>query len=195
MPAAQSRPSKFANKTVHSKGDWAAIEKAYKTSHDSTYLLAERFGASEATIRRKAKQFGWVRCASEDKRQVVSDALAGVTPGLTPDALRHAQAMEAATDILDMRTGIKVFRNLLVAMDKASETLIKEGNWPDPRDAKTIAEATEKAISGIRTIRGLNPEPPAPPTQDVDLSRFSLEDLKTMDEILTKAETDAAPVE
>lgn len=50
----------------------------------------------------------------------------------------------------DMRLGLNIYRNVLCAMEVVSLTVT------DPRDAKTIVEATEKAINGIRLIRGLD---------------------------------------
>ena len=128
----------------------ADVELAYRSTQESVNSLAKRFGMSEPTLRRLVKKNGWIRCAPESKRRVVSDAMAGVTKGLTNDEVRQSQEDAASEDIADMAQGIRVFRNVLGAMETASEAV------SDPRDAKVITEATEKAINGIRTIRGLD---------------------------------------
>lgn len=135
--------------------DFSEVELAYRSTQESVNSLAKRFGMSEPTLRRMVKKNGWIRCAPESKRRVVADAMAGVTKGLTSDEVRQAQENAASEDIADMAQGIRVFRNVLGAMEEASETV------KDPRDAKVITEATEKAINGIRTIRGLDD-----PTED-----------------------------
>ena len=132
------------------KPDMAEVELAYRSTQDSVNSLAKRFGMSEPTLRRVIKKNGWIRCAPESKRRVVADAMAGVTKGLTSDEVRQAQETAASEDIQDMGQGIRIFRNVLGAMEEASATVT------DPRDAKVITEATEKAINGIRTIRGLD---------------------------------------
>ena len=126
------------------------VELAYRSTQESVNSLAKRFGMSEPTLRRLVKKNGWIRCAPESKRRVVADAMAGVTKGLTNDEVRQAQENAASEDIADMAQGIRVFRNVLGAMETASQSV------EDPRDAKVITEATEKAINGIRNIRGLD---------------------------------------
>lgn len=138
--------------------DWDAIEVAYRGTLEPVCSMAKRFGVYDNLIRRRAKKMGWIRCPAEEKRRIVSDALAGVSEGMSDVEVRHAKAMEAAVDILDMKTGIDIHRNILSAMKTASEKLAdqKQTPDPDPRVAKVIAEAAEKSINGLREIRELN---------------------------------------
>lgn len=135
---------------MKTKPDLSEVELAYRSTRDSVNSLAKRFGLSEPTLRRIVKKNGWIRCAPEAKRRVVADAMAGVTKGLTNDEVRQAQETAASEDIADMAQGLRIYRNVLGAMETAAEEVT------DPRDAKVITEATEKAINGIRTIRGLD---------------------------------------
>lgn len=158
--------------------DWKAIESAYKGTREPVCSLAKRFGTYDNLIRRRAKKNGWVRVPAEEKRRVVEAALAGVSEGMSDVEARHSQALEQAADIMDMQDGVKVHRNILRAMVRASEALVDESRpdkVPDPRDAKVIAEATEKAINSLRIIRGLkrpgedNPKE-SPEEVDADIS-------------------------
>jgi len=133
-----------------SKGpDWIAIEGAYRAGVQSLRDIAKRFGTKEGTIRSRAKKHGWVQDATGTKRRIVADGMAGITQEITQCAMREIESA-AEADLKDMNTGLKIYRHILSAMETAAARV------EDPRDAKVITEATEKAINGIRTIRGLD---------------------------------------
>lgn len=140
--------------------DWIAIEGDFRVGSKSLRLMASEHGTSEGTIRRKAKKEGWVRDPTGTKRHMVAARLAGVTQGSTQCVMRQIED-EATQDVRDMRDGLTVYRNILTGMVVASEAIT------DPRDAKVVAEATEKAINGIRTIRGLD-DPSKAEFEDID---------------------------
>lgn len=138
-----------------SKGpDWIAIEGAYRAGVQSLRDIAKRYGTKEGTIRSRAKKNGWVQDATGTKRRIVADGMAGITQDVTQCAMREIESA-AEADLKDMNTGLKIYRHILSAMETAAAVV------EDPRDAKVITEATEKAINGIRTIRGLDD-----PTED-----------------------------
>ena len=138
-----------------SKGpDWISIEGAYKAGVQSLRDIAKRYGTKEGTIRSRAKKNGWVQDATGTKRRIVADGMAGITQDVTQCAMREIESA-AEADLKDMNTGLKIYRHILNAMETAAEVV------QDPREAKVITEATEKAINGIRTIRGLDD-----PTED-----------------------------
>lgn len=133
-----------------SKGpDWIAIEGAYRAGTQSLREIAKRYGTAEGTIRSRAKKHGWVQDAAGTKRRIVADGMAGITQDVAQCAMREIESA-AEADLKDMNTGLRIYRHILCAMEEASSTV------QDPRDAKVITEATEKAINGIRTIRGLD---------------------------------------
>ena len=138
-----------------SKGpDWISIEGAYKAGVQSLRDIAKRYGTKEGTIRSRAKKNGWVQDATGTKRRIVADGMAGITQDVTQCAMREIESA-AEADLKDMNTGLNIYRHILNAMETAAEAV------QDPREAKVITEATEKAINGIRTIRGLDD-----PTED-----------------------------
>lgn len=138
-----------------SKGpDWVSIEGAYRAGIQSLRAIASKHGITEGTIRARAKKHGWVQDAAGTKRRIVADGQAGITQEIAQDVMRNIQDA-AEADLKDMNTGLNIYRNILCAMKTASKAV------QDPREAKVITEATEKAINGIRTIRGLDD-----PTED-----------------------------
>jgi hypothetical protein len=108
----------------------------------------------EPTLRREAKKRGWIKGATETKRQTVKDALAGLptdlTKTLTNDEVRQKQAEEAALDVNDMRSGLELFRTIL------RRCVEMAGTVEAAKDVKIVAEAGKTAIDGIRRIRGLD---------------------------------------
>lgn len=140
---------KGAQKT---KADWIAIEGQYRAGTASVRAIAAEHRISEATIRKTAKQYGWLRDPQGAKRELVKAQIStlGALGTINKDECHRALEVEANADVEDMKRGIQVFRNLLAAMLEASQSVASV------LDAKNIAEATTKAIDGIRKIRGLD---------------------------------------
>lgn len=133
-----------------SKGpDWTVIEGAYRAGVLSLRAIASKHDITEGAIRARAKKHGWIQDAAGTKRRIVADRQAGITQEVAQDVMRNIQDA-AEADTRDMNTGLSIYRNILDAMDGAAKRV------EDPREAKVITEATEKAINGIRTIRGLD---------------------------------------
>jgi len=120
----------------------------------SVNAIAIKHGIPEPTLRREAKKRCWIRGATESKRQLVKDAMAGLpttlTKTLTNDEVRQKQEQEAALDVNDMQTGLALFRAVL------AKCVIMIDEIDAPRDIKIISEAGKNAIDGIRKIRGLD---------------------------------------
>lgn len=135
--------------------DWDKAEQLIKTTQDSLRSIAARCAIPEPSLRRRAKAMGWIRMPSEEKRRLVSEAMAGVTHDAKGDAPRQALQIEAADDIKDMRRAVRINRDLLEAMEKAAAK-IKLAQTPDAKEARVIAETTEKAVNGLRRIRELD---------------------------------------
>lgn len=144
------------------KYDFGAAEIAFRAGGISMNALAAQFGIPEATLRRHAKKNGWIKGASETKRELVAEVLAGgtldegVTNEMTNDEVRQRQLDEATQDVADMNRGLEVARKvmdkLLVMVDACSSTA----------DVKRIIEANKAAVETIRKIRALDAEVPAP---------------------------------
>lgn len=143
-----------------SQPDWIAIEGDFRAGAKSLRAMEADHKVPEATIRRKAKKEGWIRDPTGTKRRMVAARLAGVTQGATQCVRRQIED-EAEADVHDMQDGLTVYRNILTSMVLFSQTV------QDPRDAKVIAEATEKAVNGIRTIRGLD-DPTTAKAEELD---------------------------
>lgn len=131
------------------KTDWLAIEGHYRAGQRALRDIAAEFGITEGAIRARAKKLGWTRDAAGTKRRMVADRMAGVTQDVAQNVMRNIETA-AEEDARDMQTGLDIYRNVLQSMKEAAATVT------DPREAKVITEATEKAINGIRTIRGLD---------------------------------------
>ena len=147
--------------------DWDKAETLVKTTRDSIMSIAKRCGLSEAGLRRKVKASGWLRVPIEAKRDLVSEAMAGLTSGQTGDEARQALHHEAEVDISDMRRAVRIHRNLLMTLETSSERL-RAAKDPDPREAKIVAEATEKAVDGLRRIRELDKPTDIKETEELD---------------------------
>ena len=129
--------------------DWLAIEGAYRAGTKSLRDLGAEHGISHAAIAKRAKKLGWVQDPTATKRAMVSSRMAGLQPGLQC-ALETIEA-EAVKDVEDMSRGQRGARNILDAMEEASQQRPLA-----PQTAKTIIEAIDKAVSVIRTIRELD---------------------------------------
>lgn len=79
-----------------------------------TENIAKAHGIPEATLRRLAKKYAWVRGAPEIKRRIVADHFAGMTKGLTNDEVRQNQEGAASEDIADMECGLRIHRHCLL---------------------------------------------------------------------------------
>lgn len=141
--------------------DWVAIEGVYRAGKESVLGIANAYGISEAAIRKKAKQHGWIRDPEGTKRQMVRAAMAGSTnksaksapAGITDAgtaAAAHTMEEEAAQDIADMRAGLEVARLCIRRLRDALE------DTTDAKEIKTIAEANRISVETIRRIRGLD---------------------------------------
>jgi len=106
--------------------------------------LAARYSIPETTLRRKLKERGIFRNpdASNRKRQQVEAHFAGVDESTIEDA--------ANQDIADMQSALDVARGCLARLKQVVQ---KES---DPRELKSVMDATEKAVTVIRRIRGLD---------------------------------------
>jgi len=124
--------------------------------------LAARYGIPETSLRRKFKERGVFRNpdASNRKRQQVEAHFAGVDDSTIEDA--------ANQDIADMQSALDVARGCLNRL----KALVKEE--VDAKELKAVMDATEKAVTVIRKIRGLD----AP----VDFSDWSDDELQALAE-------------
>lgn len=151
-----------------------ALEQAgidYQAGLGSVNALAVKYDIPEPTLRRHFKKLGLVKGASDAKRELVKEALAGqpltndegVTNDLTnaqnDEVLRQVQLEEATQDVKDMNDGLAVARkciNKLLLMVDAVE---------HPKEVKYIIDANKAAVETIRKIRALDDVPPPPETE------------------------------
>jgi len=145
--------------------DWDAVERLYRTTLLSVRDIAATHGTKPSTLQSRVRAGRWVRGAVASKRQIVADAQAGVLPGMKPDAAKKAQEKAVEEDLEDMKTGLTAYRRLVRVIQQASDRL----DVKDPlleKKAKTMAETIEKAVDGIRKIRGLDDPSKKALTQD-----------------------------
>jgi transposase-like protein len=83
--------------TVKTKADWEAIEKKYRPNILSLREIARQHGVTEAAIRKKAKQLGWVRDLGAKVREKVRLELVR-TEVRTPNA---QDAVRTEREIID----------------------------------------------------------------------------------------------
>lgn len=143
--------------------DWGAVERLYRAGRMSVRTIAAKHGTKPSTIISRAKRGGWVQGAQATKRQVVADAMAGVRAGMKPEEVKRSQERAIAEDLEDMDTGLQTYRTVLKAMRHAADLLGMED--PDPKTADVIVKTADKAVDGIRKIRGLD-DPKKPLSQD-----------------------------
>src|ERR1041385_5112831 len=92
--------------------DWLAIEGKYRAGVESVRAIADAHSISEAAIRKKAKQKGWLRDPAATKRAIVNAHFAssqgahGGTQEGTQAALDNI-AGAAGQDIEDMERGLR----------------------------------------------------------------------------------------
>lgn len=135
--------------------DWEAIERLYRTTFLSVRDIAATHGTKPSTVHSRSRVGHWVRGATANKRQIIADAQAGVLPGMKPDVAKKAQEKAIADDLDDMATGLTAYRRLVRVIQQATDRL----QVTDPlleKKAKTMAETIDKAVDGIRKIRGLD---------------------------------------
>jgi DNA-binding MurR/RpiR family transcriptional regulator len=156
----------------------AAAEDWHSGAVSSMRALARKHAIPEATLRRYAKEHGWVRGASEVKRELVREALAGesldadVTQDLTHDEVRQRRLAEATQDVEDMQLGLKVARACM------GKLLLMVDSIEAPADIKRVVDANKAAVETIRKIRSLDDEPPAEAEVKVTVGDDDLADLR-----------------
>ncbi|MBI1751871.1 MAG: hypothetical protein HY014_05420 [Acidobacteria bacterium] len=145
--------------------DWEAIERLYRTTFLSLRDIAATHGTKPSTIQSRVRAGRWTRGAVANKRQIVAEAQAGVIPGMKPEATKKAQEKAIAEDLEDMKTGLTGYRRLLNVMQQAADRLQVTDPLVDKK-AKVMAETIDKAVDGIRKIRGLDDPNKKALTQD-----------------------------
>ena len=75
--------------------NWLSVETAYRSGLQSLRKMGVEFGVSEGTIRRRAKQYGWVRDGSMVKREQVKAHFAGKP---APEVANQPEAVAKAID-------------------------------------------------------------------------------------------------
>lgn len=135
--------------------DWEAIERLYRTTLMSVRDIAATHGTKPSTIQSRVRAGRWLRGASATKRQVIADAQAGVLPGMKPEDARQFQEKAIAEDLEDMQIGLTGHRRLLRVMQQAADQLKVDDPLVEKK-AKVMVETMEKAVDGIRKIRGLD---------------------------------------
>jgi hypothetical protein len=84
---------------------------------------------------------------------------------MKPGEAKRSQEKAIAEDLADMKTGLTGYRRLLNVMQQAADRL----QVTDPlaeKKAKVMAETIDKAVDGIRKIRGLDDPNKKALTQD-----------------------------
>lgn len=148
------------------KCDWSEVEAEYLAGIDSIRKIASRHGIAEASIRRKAKEGGWVRNPKGEKARAVANSLA--TNGRKISGAAQSIIDEAVSqDVEDMNLGLASAR---LALRKIQDRINLE---PDDRGLKLLSETIRINIDTIRKIRGLDEKPDT----DDDFSRYSEEEL------------------
>lgn len=150
------------------KFQWGDIRAAWTATNTSIREMAREFGASEANIRKRAKNEAWgPRNAPARKRALVEAAMAGARPGAhcalrTPEDA--AIENEAEQDIADMRLGASLGRLVLLRCRYLLE-LADPGEREEaadrplvvaPKEVKAIAEAARAGLEMIRRARNLD---------------------------------------
>ena len=148
--------------------DWLGVETEYRANLKSLRKIATEFGTSEGTVRRRAKQHGWVRDGAMVKRERVKAHFAGKpAPEVAnqPEAVAKAIDEAAIEDIKDMGTSLENARLALEIANKALRVLAKDEQYihlmvQDARNLKVLTEANRHNVEVIRRIRGLDDQVP-----------------------------------
>jgi hypothetical protein len=131
------------------------VERLYRTTLMGVREIAATHGTKPSTVQSRARGGRWVRGANASKRQIITDAQAGILPGMKPDEAKRSQEKAIEEDLEDMKTGLTGYRRLVRVMQQAADLL----QTTDPlveKKAKVMAETIDKAVDGIRKIRGLD---------------------------------------
>jgi len=165
--------------------DWLGVETEYRANLQSLRKMATEFGTSEGTIRRRARQYGWVRDGSMVKRERVKAHFAGKPAAEVanqPQAVVKAIDAAAIEDIKDMGTGLENARLALEIANKALKRLDEEKQYlhlivQDARNLKVLTETNRHNVEVIRRIRGLddpatNDRIPLSEVDDVIIERY-----------------------
>lgn len=142
--------------------DFDSCERAYAEGGWSINALANKYGIPEPSLRRYAKQHGWVKGSSGIKREMVKEALAGMplmqtdphdprmTNTLTNDEVRQLRMDAAVQDLADMNLGLTVARKCMATLLAMVDTI------EHPKEVKLIVESNKLAVETIRKIRSLD---------------------------------------
>lgn len=148
--------------------DWLGVETEYRAGLQSLRKIAVEFGTSEGTIRRRAKQYGWVRDGSMVKREKVKAHFAGKPAPESanqPEAVAKAIDEAAIEDIKDMGTGLENARLALGIVNRALKAVEADEQacrmlMMDARNLKVLTETNRHNVEVIRRIRGLDDQAP-----------------------------------
>ena len=141
--------------TPRPKVDWEAVERLYRTTLMGVREIAATHGTKPSTVQSRARAGRWVRGANASKRQIITDAQAGILPGMKPDEAKRSQEKAIKEDLEDMNVALTGHRRAARLMQQALDML----NITDPlveKKAKVMVETIEKSVDGIRRIRGLD---------------------------------------
>lgn len=144
--------------------DWLSIETEYRKGLESNRKLGDRFGVSEASIRRRAKKYGWVKDGSKVKRERVKAYFTGQPAPEhvdQPQAVIEAIEDAANDDIRDMDLGLDNARLALQMVNKTLRALKQDEQacrllMLDAKNLKQLTETNRLNIDTIRRIRGLD---------------------------------------
>ncbi|USH01096.1 hypothetical protein K6Q96_09090 [Grimontia kaedaensis] len=159
--------------------DWLSIETEFRKGIESNRKIGDRFGVSEASIRRRAKKYGWVRDGATIKRERVKAHFAGkAEPDIVgqPKAVAEAIMEAADEDIRDMDMGLQNARLALQLVNKTLRTIKMDERsirmlMLDAKNLKLLTDTNRTNIDIIRRIRGLDD----PNRKDDDMTETELD--------------------
>lgn len=132
-------------------GQLIEIEARYRSSIEPLRQIAEEYGINEASIRDRAKRYGWVREPAEAKRALVEAKLAGITTQSSDEAKAALFDQQAELDAETLRDSAEFYRAVIKRARKRIEEEESELLAP-----KSITETVKLATEGYMRVRGLD---------------------------------------
>lgn len=108
------------------KADWEAIEKEWRTDQFSNVHLGEKYGVSEAAIRKKAKQLGWQKDLAEKYKKELENQLIKESSNDKFEEECESNQFKTTEKLKEDKETVKQAANLAVEIIKKHRRRIKD---------------------------------------------------------------------
>jgi hypothetical protein len=139
--------------------DWEAIEREFRAGQLSLREIAREHGITDTAIRKKAKEFGWVRDLSEQVREKVRTELvrdAVRTPNAREPEIVEAAAARGVEVVREHRRDIAGARRRAARIGSQIDRLLEVLETMQPEDENFLGRVSSAASANNALSQALS---------------------------------------